>query len=385
VSISTLLLGLLAAQDRGAAWTRHTIDAGSRGADGVRLADANGDGLLDFVTGWEQGGVSRLYLNPGPAKAKQAWTQVTVGEAKDAEDAVLVDLDGDGAMDVVSSCEGGARTVFVHWAPREKERLLDPAAWRTEPIPASVRKQQWMYCVPLQVDGRRGIDLVCAGKNKGAEIGWFESPEDPRRLADWTWHPLSPAGWVMTLLPVDLDEDGDLDLLLSDRKGPHRGVRWLENPGRAESEWKNRFIAGQDREVMFLSRADADGDGKPDLVVAVREAPLLLLRAKGRLEWEPLEIPMPPNTGGGKAASVGDLDGDGKPDFVVSCEGATGAKSGVFWLRGGAWEPREISGPAGTKFDLVPLLDVDGDGDLDVLACEEIENLGVFWYENPSK
>ncbi len=39
--------------------------------------------------------------------------------------------------------------------------------------------------------------------------------------------------------------------------------------------------------------------------------------------------------------------------------------------------------------DAVPA-DLDGDGDLDVLACEEAEpagrgrqGLGVFWYENP--
>ena len=377
-----LLTMLLALQDRGTAWTRHTIDQASRGADGIRLADANGDGLLDFVTAWEQGGVVRLYLHPGPAKAKAPWPSVTVGQVGNGEDAVLVDLDGDGAMDVVSSCEGKTQTVYVHWAPRERERTLDAAAWKTEAIPASVNKQAWMYCVPVQMDGRRGVDLLCAGKNDGAEVGWFESPADPRKLSDWTWHPLSPAGWIMTLLPVDLDEDGDTDVLLTDRKGAHRGVRWLENPGR-EGDWKSRPIAGHDREVMFLSRADADGDGKPDLVVAVRGGPLLLLRAKGRLEWEPIEIPMPANTGGGKAASVGDLDGDGKPDLVVSCEGANGVKSGAVGLRGGRWEPFEISGPAGTKFDLVPLLDVDGDGDLDVLGCEEIENLGVFWYENP--
>ena len=37
----------------GEPWKRNTIDASSRGADGVRLADINGDGLLDIVTGWE--------------------------------------------------------------------------------------------------------------------------------------------------------------------------------------------------------------------------------------------------------------------------------------------------------------------------------------------
>ena len=35
-----------------APWPRHTIDDSSRGADGVRLADVNGDRLPDIVTGW---------------------------------------------------------------------------------------------------------------------------------------------------------------------------------------------------------------------------------------------------------------------------------------------------------------------------------------------
>jgi hypothetical protein len=40
------------------------------------------------------------------------------------------------------------------------------------------------------------------------------------------------------------------------------------------------------------------------------------------------------------------------------------------------------------KFDLVRLLDLDGDGDLDVLANDEQEagrGLGVLWYENPHR
>jgi hypothetical protein len=33
-------------------WRRHTIDGSSLGADGVRLADVNGDGLADRATNW---------------------------------------------------------------------------------------------------------------------------------------------------------------------------------------------------------------------------------------------------------------------------------------------------------------------------------------------
>ncbi|MBM3891804.1 MAG: hypothetical protein FJ388_22030, partial [Verrucomicrobia bacterium] len=38
-----------------APWKMHFIDNTSRGADGVKLADVNGDGLLDIACGWEEG------------------------------------------------------------------------------------------------------------------------------------------------------------------------------------------------------------------------------------------------------------------------------------------------------------------------------------------
>jgi len=31
----------------------------------------------------------------------------------------------------------------------------------------------------------------------------------------------------------------------------------------------------------------------------------------------------------------------------------------------------------------VQLVDIDGDGDRDLLTCEERDNLGVIWYEHP--
>ena len=60
VVLSLLLVGELAAASAnsklGRPWVRHAIDDSSRGADGVRLRDVDGNGLLDIVAGWERGG-----------------------------------------------------------------------------------------------------------------------------------------------------------------------------------------------------------------------------------------------------------------------------------------------------------------------------------------
>ena len=386
---------------RGTPWVRHVIDDSSRGADGVKLADVNGDGLMDIVTGWEEGGITRVYCHPGREAVKRCWPAVTVGKTPNVEDATFVDLDADGRTDVVSCCEGRTRKVFVHWAPPTGQDYIDPQAWRTEAVPASENLMMWMFSVPWQVDGGGGIDLVAAGKGPGSEIGWFEVPTDPASLADWRWHPISPAGWVMSLRMLDMDADGDADVLASDRKGPLRGCRWLENPGSGPSQrrlWKNHFIGGRDKEVMFLTVADLDGDGTPDVICAARGSGLLFFqgnRADCR-SWEMSEIAMPPNTGTGKAVAVGDIDSNGRPDLIFSCENAAGDKSGLVWLsldgfpKGDGYTAHEISGPPGIKFDRMELIDLDADGDLDVLACEESHplagkrrGLGVLWYENP--
>jgi len=397
VLLAAVLAAVLAAPTaRAEPWPRHTIDASSRGADGVRLADVNGDRLPDVVTGWEEGGVTRLYLNPGPKKVRAPWPAVTVGRTPSVEDAVFADLDRDGSLDVVSCCEGRTRTVFLHRAPREPGRRLDPAAWTTAAIAASKNVQMWMFAVPADIDGRGGLDLVAAGKGRGAAIGWLEAPASTWDPEGWRWHPLEPVGWVMSIRLADLDGDGRRDVLVSDRRGPTRGVFWLRRPGpgadpRRPDAWPRHPVGGADHEVMFLDWADLDGDGRRDILCATRNREILVFRRLPGpgVRWETATIPNPFGVPHGKAVAVGDVDLDGRADLVhtANTEGDR-TRPGVAWLKrgpDGAWQAHDISGPRGVKFDLVRLLDLDADGDLDVLACEERDNLGVFWYENPTR
>ena len=384
----------LAAADRGPAWVRHTVDASSRGADGVRLADVDGDGLPDVATGWEEGGRVRVCLNPGPARARRPWPAVTVGRVGSPEDAAFVDLDGDGSIDVVSCCEGETRGVFVHWAPRDRGRYLDPDAWRTAPIPAAAGRMQ-MFCLPMQVDGRGGIDLVVGSKGRNAQVGWLEAPEDPRDLAAWRWHRLCDAGWVMSLVAADVDGDGDRDVIASDRKGPGRGCFWLENPGPGPASarpWPRHPIGAEDVEVMFLTVADLDRDGRPDVLAAARGTGWSTCGARPTAPppGRPIPSTCPPAPGRPRPSPSATSTATAGPTSSSRARAPSGT-SGVVWLssRRGvtdrAWEAHEVSGPEGVKYDLVELVDLDGDGDLDALTCEERDNLGVVWYENPTR
>jgi len=388
--------------ERGAPWKNHSIDDSARGADGVRLADANGDGLLDIATGWEEAGLIRLYLNPGAAKAKQPWPKVTVGQVNSPEDAMLVDLDGDGGLDIVSCCEGKTRSVFVHWSPGKRTvkasaELLAGSAWRSEPVPALANRQAAMYCLPVDMDGEGGIDLVVGSKGLGANIGWLRSPRDPRDLAAWKYHRLADAGWIMSLVATDMDQDGDADILSSDRKGTSAGCLWLENPGRGEKQtapWKRHSIGPAGVEVMFLHHADLDGDGRLDVLVPTYDKRIFWhRRLDGALPaWETHELPYPHAAGKGKSLRVADVNLDGRLDLVLSTENYEGT-SGMVWMsRTGPghdeWQTHEVSGfagPKGLKLDDVQVLDLDADGDLDLLTTEERTGWGVVWFENPTR
>ncbi len=386
----------------GESWAMHVIDSTSNGADGVRLADFDGDGHLDIVTAWEEGGRIRVYRNPGPTGAREPWPNVTVGAVDSPEDAFFVDLDGDGNLDVVSLTEGTDRTVYVHWAPSDPEQYLNPDAWTTEAVPDSRGRMQWMFGFPLALRDTALPDVVLTAKNTGAELGWYETGDSPRDLAQWAWHTITPVGWAMTIMPVDMNGDGRLDILLSDRKNVPadsvflRAIRWLENPGcdsdsALRSHWPNHFIGGQDDEVMFLAYDDLDGDGLDDIIVPTRTGPILVFTRTADTpdDWHLTRLPMPLNTGTGKSAAIGDVNGDGINEIVVTCENARDGRIGVFYLSrrssvDDAWTAHNIGGPRGVKYDLVRLIDLDHDGDLDVLTCEETEGLGVIWYENPT-
>lgn len=386
-----LILSSLAHAD--APWARHTIDDSSKGADGVRLADINGDSLPDIATGWEEGGVVRAYLNPGYTKVKQKWPAVTVGGVRSAEDAVFVDLDGDGAADVVSSCEGGTKSMFIHWAPKESSSLLDSSKWLTEVIPATAKKQSWMYALPMQIDDRNGTDLIVGSKGKNGSIGWLQNPKNARDLSNWKYHKLQDAGWIMSLIAIDMNKDGRDDILASDRKGQRRGIYWLERPEASAAEdrqkWKRHNVGGHDHEIKFISYGDLDQDGTSD-IIAIDKKSIIWFSAH-KTGWKKHSIPLPDGVGGGKSAAVLDVNLDGKNDLVFSCEGADGPLSGMRWLSwkdspfDKEWQSHEIAGEPGIKYDRIVPYDVDGDGDLDIFCCEERDQLGVFWYENPFK
>lgn len=61
-------------------WTRYQIYKKTRLCNGLDPADFNRDGLMDYVTNFEDTGSVVLVLHPGPDRAKKTWLSVLAGK-----------------------------------------------------------------------------------------------------------------------------------------------------------------------------------------------------------------------------------------------------------------------------------------------------------------
>src|SRR5690606_34032714 len=120
----------------------------------------------------------------------------------DVEDAVLVDLDNNGIMDLVTASEGSTNQIMFHWSPDNQDDYLDASKWRTEVVPVTDDLSAWMFVVPADMDGENGMDLIVGSKRKKGEkgddkavVGWLRCPENPKNIEEWEYYPLTKAGW----------------------------------------------------------------------------------------------------------------------------------------------------------------------------------------------
>ncbi len=140
--------------------------------------------------------------------------------------------------------------------------------------------------------------------------------------------PGDPSG-TGPLALADADADGDLDLFVGGRIIPTAypapaGSRLMINEGggafRRDSASRSALDAAG--LVSGATFSDVDGDGDPDLWLAVEWGPVRLLRnERGTFRDATREYGLETLTGRWNGIATGDLDGDGRPDAVVTAWG----------------------------------------------------------------
>ena len=243
-----------------------------------------------------------------------------------------------------------------------------------------------------QLDGAFRAEGVAVGDfNKDGKMDiaagtvWYAAP-------DWKMHTIHsnakeypPKGYsdCFNAWADDFNGDGWTDVL--EISWPGKAAVWYENPQGKGGPWK-QHIATPIASNESPQYQDIDGDGKRELIIGFAEKnPDAADRRMGIArpaedpykQWEiqPISEASAPNTRRyAHGLGVGDVNGDGRKDIVVPQ---------------GWWEqPADIAGTEwkfhgaslGQPCADMHVLDLDGDGDADVLSSSA-HNYGIWWHE----
>ncbi|MFZ5991433.1 MAG: ThuA domain-containing protein, partial [Deinococcota bacterium] len=244
-------------QNRGASWTAHNL--GSAGTHDIVIADFNGDGKPDIAMRGETDSVVSVFFQ----NDKDSWSKVDLDPGYGRNGLDTGDLDRDGKPDLViggywlENPGGETAKTADSW---KKYKFSDWDAF------AAVR------VADLNKDGR--LDVVLSVSESIGDIAWFEAPADPTSL-NWTKHLIDRnLDSVHSLDVVDMNRDGNLDVVGSEFRDQGRLIVYL-NDG-SSNNWTAKVV-GND----FLHNthvADIGNDGDYDIfgVTAFGDVPVIL-------------------------------------------------------------------------------------------------------------
>lgn len=118
--------------------------------------------------------------------------------------------------------------------------------------------------LPGDFNGDGRIDLVVSeerypGAEPDASMYWYQAPQDPKQQ-NWSRHTIVTQ-WSMNNLDVaDLDNDGDLDLVTCEHKGPAEELQIWENNGNGVFVRHTIDIGKESHLGARLADMDRDGD-----------------------------------------------------------------------------------------------------------------------------
>ena len=322
--------------------------------------DVDGDGYLDIASvTWFAKKVS-WFRNPG--KGQGPWVEAPINSGFNIEFAILADLDNDGkAQEIVAQENGTGQSWY------------------------EVKDKSWVKHVVSDRSYGHGIGAGDVNKDGRNDIltprGWLEAPADPRAQGNWTYH----AAWESVNVPVtqrepaagaaapnpsappriaelgfihvlDVNGDGLNDVVTA--AGHDFGVFWFEQG--AGEKWTKRMIDNAWSQGHASTLVDLNGDGRLDLVTGKR---FMAHNGSDPGEREPLgvywyeyrSVPAPSDQSGATVRQAASVE----------------------WIR----HLIDFGGRMGGGMQ-IPVVDLDGDGDLDVVCAGKS---GLFLAENLTK
>ncbi len=313
-----------------------------------------------------------------PFQVLSQWQEHLIYEDSIAGSAklILVDIDNDGLQDIVTF--RGQSAIYWH-------KNLGGAGNFSPPILIAQNIQNLTYFVVGDLTGNGYKDIVFTAPNlttPGLALRWMEHLDGNGTFGTPQIIPENPTTRARAIVLADIDGDGMLDIVVSASADSDRSITWYRNLGSGNFSSGNVVITNFSN-GFGIAVGDINGNGFLDIVSGTPNFQTMAwfenLDGQGNFSG-PIEI-------GSTGIAVLymhliDIDGDGVLDIVGSSSGANHKFS---W-----WENLDGEGAFSSEnfIELDHLItafypaDIDNDGDIDLFAIRPGTPGFMYWYEN---
>lgn len=283
----------------------------------------------------------------------------------------VADFDGDGDLDVPVA-EYYGQNLFL---------LINEDGtgtnWTKHPLKANYNGVNSGYAADINGDG---VEDLLTSARYNSNVVWFENNGNP---SQWIEHLITSLNLCGSAIPVDIDSDGDFDVLLP-RIYSAGGVYLFENTNGAGTAWASWTVDDNMYYPANLNTGDIDCDGDMDIVASnwaseISDNYICWWENTDEIghSWikhvidDQIENYIP---------TLGDIDLDGDLD-ILSTEPMTDR---VIWFENGGAGAIWIEHIITLEYDNArsgAIIDYDYDGDMDVVAAAGFDS-NISWFEN---
>ena len=348
----------------------HILSETADGAEEALAIDIDGDGDLDV-------------LSSSVLDREIVWFENTNGSGtfssgqliSNAAEALFVeagDLDGDGDLDILASNQG---TSLLSWF----ENLDGAGTFGDIQVLGQSTFFVWSAAI-ADLDGDGDLDLISAGEDPTVEIAWYENTNGQGDFGSKQIIYLSTASNPEDVLATDIDGDNDLDIVIA--TGGDDRVIWFENEDGNGTFGQPNEITATANNVTSIDASDIDGDNDLDILsTSWSDNKVVWYENTDGLGEFSAEIVISDSANGAWDVSTSDIDGDLDKDILLASAGS-GIVSWIENLDGSGTfsDLKDIS----TEVEVVKSVmaaDIDGDTDMDVITASRGDDK-IAWHEN---